>query len=136
MYYQNVRSFSVTLLLWLQSFISNRHIIVKHQQFESDLLSISSGVPQGDHLSILLFNIYIDDLPDVVQYSQMFLFADDAKLVCTIRSLQDAINLQSDIMNLEKLAINNCLTINTQKCQFMRYNLIKTLILFNYSIFG
>jgi len=73
----------------------------------------------------------------ILQYSQLFSIADDAKLVHTIRSLQNAIHLQNDIMNLEKWSIENSLTLNTQKCQFMRHNLIKkNPIIFNYSIFG
>jgi len=58
-------------------------------------------VPRGDHLSTLLFNIFIKDLPNTIINSEFFLFADDAKLIKIVRTQPDAINLQSDIDNLQ-----------------------------------
>ncbi len=73
--------FSGSLLNWFQSFLSGRHQIVKYLNFTSTQFNIPSGVPQGDHLSTLLFNIFINDLPNVITNSNILLFADDAKLV-------------------------------------------------------
>ena len=46
---------------------------------ESDLCDVISIVSQRSVLGPLLFAIYVNDLPDVVE-SLMFLFADDTKL--------------------------------------------------------
>jgi len=95
--------FSDPLLSWFCSFLSKRIIIVKHLNFESDKFNVPSGVPQGDNLSTLLFNIFINDIPDVIKKSQVFLFADDLKLVKIkkINNIYDAIDLQSDINNIQ-----------------------------------
>lgn len=95
-----------------------------------------SGIPKVTILvcSTLFFNIYINDLPIVAEYSQLFLFADDAKLLIVIKTNRDTINLQSDINNLEEWSTNNCLTVNIEKCKFMCCTLKRNPILFDYSI--
>lgn len=54
---------------------------------------------QGGHLSILLFNNFINDLSNVIINSDNLLLADDAKQIKIIKFEQDAINLQSYITN-------------------------------------
>ena len=65
----------------------------------SSWTSVTSGVPQGSILGPLLFNIFINDLPSVVQ-SELVLFADDAKIYRTIQSDDDYLQLQQDLDNL------------------------------------
>lgn len=78
--------FSNPLLSWFRSFLTNRIITVKHLNIESNRFSVPSGVPQGDHLSTLLFNNFINDFPDTIKNSHTFLFADDLKLVKIINN--------------------------------------------------
>jgi len=119
---------------WFRSFLTNRFQIVKYQNFCSPKFSVPSGVPQGDHLSTLLFNIFINDLPDVNKNSEIFLFANDTKLLKIINDTQDATDLQMDLNNLQNWCESNDLFLNIEKCKVMRFNLIKNPIIFNYSI--
>ena len=46
----------------------------------SDLCTVTIGIPQESILRPLRFALYINDLPSVVNYSTLGLYADDAKL--------------------------------------------------------
>jgi len=93
--------FSDPLLSWFHSILSNYNIVVKHLNFESDQFNVPSGVPQGDHLYTLLFNIFTNDIPDVIKNSRVFLFADDLELVKIINNQGDALDLQNDIDKIQ-----------------------------------
>jgi hypothetical protein len=68
-----------TSLTWFKNYLTNRKQFVSLENFNSTLLSILVGVPQGSILGPLLFLIYINDLP---LHSSLlsFLFADDTSL--------------------------------------------------------
>jgi len=49
----------------------------------SDWGAVSIGVPQGSILVPLLLALYVNDLPTVVQYSILDLYAGDAEMHCS-----------------------------------------------------
>ena len=68
---------------------------------KSESVPVTNGIHQGSVLGSLLFVIYINDMSDGVR-SNMYLFADDAKICKSINSLNDHDNHQHDIDNLTK----------------------------------
>ena len=54
------------VLLWVESFLKDRHQLVKVHGEKSEKKKVLSGVPQGIVFG-LLFLMYINDLPEVVR---------------------------------------------------------------------
>ena len=62
--YQLHKSITEQTVAWYRSFLTNRSQRVKIEDSISNLITLSSGVPQGGILSPLLFIIYVADLKD------------------------------------------------------------------------
>lgn len=53
-----------------------------------------SGAPQGSNLVLLLFLLFIKDLPFTCE---THVYAVDAKFFCSVNSIQDCLLLQDDL---------------------------------------
>ena len=73
---------------------------------------MNSGVPQASILGPILFLLYVNDLPNVVNNSEVYLFADDTTLVAINRSLE---KLSDDFNAVAKWLAANRLSLNMKK---------------------
>ena len=64
-------------LRWFTSYLDRRQQRVSVIGEFSEWANVTTGVPQGSILGLLLFLIYVKELPDVVTDSTMNLYADD-----------------------------------------------------------
>ncbi len=71
-----------------------------------------SGVPQGSVLGLILFVIYVNDLPDLLQ-GDVLLFADYVKLISARANFDD---LQHDLCTAWDWALTWDLPLNEKKC--------------------
>ena len=73
---EKVYGFRETALELLKSYLTNRVQYTKINNSKSKQLKIDCGVPQGSSLGSLLFMLYVNDLPQVSEFSTT-LFADN-----------------------------------------------------------
>ena len=109
------------LLLWFQNYLSDRsqRVVVNGQ--ESSWGSITAGVPQGSVLGPLLFLIYINDITDVVEHSQVRLFADDTILYLFVDNpATTAEALNEDLRHITEWADNWLIKFSPSKTKSMR----------------
>ena len=90
-----------SLLQWLKDYLEDRAQRVCLSGEYSDWAYIMAGVPQGSILGPLLFLIFINDLTEVVRYSQIRLFADDT---CLYISIDNRVHV-STLVNADLQAI-------------------------------
>lgn len=122
------------LLSWIHSFLTNRTQAVKYENYISDQINILSGVPQGDHLSPLLFSLFINDINTVLKNSNCLLLADDTKIYKNIKCTNDALQLQYDLNSLYQWCIENDMSLNIDKCAIISFSLKKNTLLFDYKL--
>ncbi|XP_022164892.1 uncharacterized protein LOC111029945 [Myzus persicae] len=128
--------FGEPLLSWFGSFLTNRHQWVKLFGVKSNIYSSTSGVPQGGHLSPILFLLFINSVHNALPFCQLLCFADDMKLFMEINSAADCVNLQSSFDCFVSWCFNIGLKVNASKCRVMTFTRSRSTIPFDYNISG
>lgn len=104
----------------LENFLSNRKQLVSICAIHSAKMSLGAGVPQGSILSPLLFNIYVNDLPQAVKFCKVFQYADDTVLLSSHIRYHEAIDLlQLDVTRVMDWFSHNVIRINAKKTQLI-----------------
>ena len=112
-------------LNWIINFFKDRTQTVFVNNAYSHPSLVQSGVPQGSVLAPLLFLIYNNDVPNVIQNTktQVFTFADDTKLVSKVSTVEDKLNLQQNLNNIMDWSISNNMELNRKKFEFISHKL-------------
>ena len=80
--------------------------------------SVSSGVPLGTFLGLVLFLVFINDLSEFIR-SKIKLFADDAKFYRNIKEKKDHYILQEDLNNYSNWNKEWLLQPSKEKCEVL-----------------
>ena len=107
------------LLAWISDFLCDRQQRVRVSGSYSEWHPVKSGIPQGSVLGPLLFVLYVNDLPDVITSSSIYLFADDLKIFREVSSSQDCDHLQQDLEKVCEWTENAQLKLHEDKCVTM-----------------
>ena len=105
-----------TELDWFTNYLFNRHQTVIYACHKSKCHPVFSGVPQGSILGPLLFVAYINDLPGVLTFSNIIMFADDTILFYSHKNMNDIQEgLDKDMNAVASWLNQNQLVINLNK---------------------
>lgn len=106
------------MISWIRDYLSGRKQQVSINGANSKWHEVTSGIPQGSVIGPILFVIYINDLPDIVN-STVYLFADDTKIFKIINNQNDRDTLQNDLKKLTEWSETWLLKFHPDKCKFM-----------------
>ena len=108
-------------LKWFIDFLSDKWQYVEYGSAESSLIPVTSEIIQGSSAGPSLFNIYINDLVQVVKHCKLVLFAVDLKAVAEAASSESAALVQCNLDAIEGWSIENKLPISLPKCSVLHY---------------
>ena len=110
-------------LNWFKSYLQNRSQFVHLNGTNSEKKTITCGVPQGSVLGPILFLLYINDLPNISNKMQFFLFADDTNIYFEtddLKSLERIMN--KELKKLYEWLCLNRLSLNVSKTNFIIFH--------------
>lgn len=103
---------------WISAFLKDRKQRVILGEFVSEWIDVLSGVPQGSVLGPILFILYINDLPDLIE-NMIEMFADDTKISAMINNVDCCLSLESDLQRISNWTNDWLVALNAEKCKVM-----------------
>jgi len=114
------------LCLLLQFIYSNLKFFIRSGSYMASSFTSFIGLPQGDNLSPILFNLFVHDLPACFEHTgpvingfglAYLMFADDLAIIC-----ESANELQTALNKLNDYCTKNYLKINTAKTKCLIFH--------------
>lgn len=112
--------FTPSAVSFVKDYLSERMQCVSIDDYVSEPIAVSQGIPQGSVLGPLIFSLYINDLPRTLRHLLYHLFADDVQLYYSTaeKDLKDAEHMiNEDIASICTWARDNGLILNASKTQ-------------------
>ena len=106
------------VLRWIDHLLQGRVQRVSVNGVLYMIAAVISGIPQGSVLGPILFIIFVNDMPEIVN-TMIQMFADDTKLFWEIKDAHDRDQLQNDLKALEDWSNEWLLKFNADKCKVM-----------------
>ena len=107
----------------IKSYLSDRSQYVEFDKVKSETVTLSCGVPQGSILGPLLFSLFINDLPSVLNGCSFHMYADDVQIYASGKVLEQLSvleNINSNIEAINSWSQRNGLILNASKTQSIK----------------
>jgi len=111
--------FHPMLINWIKSFLTDRSQEVVINGNHSVNSKIIRGVPQGTVLGPVLFIIFINDLEQQVQHSNIRFFADDTRISKQISLQSHSHELQEDLETVMRWSKENNMALHDKKFELV-----------------
>jgi hypothetical protein len=108
--------FSTSAILWIQSHLSNRTLMVFFNGSSSNVKHVKCGVPQGSSLGALFLSIFTNDLPLALNKAYVSMYADDSTIYASATTTNDVTEtLNKELQSVLKWVASNKLVLNISK---------------------
>jgi hypothetical protein len=115
------------LCKWISSYLHDREQRVRINSSYSEIVKVSSGVPQGSLLSPLLFSLFVADLQVQEKTSaQLTKYADDMTLLTILKNEDDLSSLKNEMSHVHIWAEKNIMQINAEKSKMLFFTKMNT----------
>jgi hypothetical protein len=105
---------------WFSGYLRNRSMFVDVNGAQSDVVSVTRGVPQGSLFGPLLFSIYFNGMSDIFEQNAITLFADDTAITSSAPSTLELVrNMEYCLAKTDNYLRELRMELNTSKTQFM-----------------
>ncbi|KAI8500413.1 hypothetical protein Bbelb_219790 [Branchiostoma belcheri] len=116
--------FDSDAMKWFSSYLSERFHCTCLQGQHSTKTRVSCGVPQGSVLGPLLFCLYVNDLPNVIEKCSIHMYADDTVLYYSadsVKACEETVSM--DMKRVVKWLNENKLLLHPDKTKSMLFGL-------------
>ena len=113
-------SISPCVIAWFKNYLTGRIHNTNVNGTSSRQCRSICGIPQGSILGPLLFLLYVNDLPNVVNHVTVSMYADDTALYYVSKDVNEVTNkINIDLENVRKWLSSNKLSLNVDKTELM-----------------
>ena len=109
-------------LSWFESYFSDRQQTTRLGPSVSTALTVTHGVPQGSILGPVLFKLYLNDLPEVIEETEIDSYVDDTKqyLSISLKDIQVGLShISEDLKRVAEWSCSNSLLVNPKKTKLI-----------------
>lgn len=117
----------------MKSYVFDRVQFVKLFGMKSKSFKVLSGVPRGSRVGHLLFNTFMNSISSGFSAAKVLLFADDAKLLQTVLSLEDYQTLQRILLTFTICCDTVGFSLNITEPKVMSFYRTKNIIIIVWS---
>ena len=123
-----------TSLNWFRSYLHDRQQYTEYNGTCSDVINLTTGVPQGSILGPLVFIIYMNDIHVATSNFKAILYADDTNLLSPMCSFSSSNSLNptnltevtnsinDELSHVYEWLLINKLSVNVSKTKFMIFH--------------
>ena len=104
-----------------ESYLSNRKQFITYGDKQTNIETITCGVPQGSILGPLLFLIFVNDLQ--AKYLDPIMFADDTNLFCSHKNIKTLFQIvNSELKLVTEWFLANKLSLDVKKTKYVLFH--------------